>query len=220
MMMRIRTNNGSLRYAVFLLIVNAWIGFSAPAAAESLTITVLGDSLTAGYGLDRRDAFPARLEAALEKSGVPARVVGAGVSGDTTSGGLSRLDWTLSEKPDLVPDLMIVELGANDGLRGIDPALSEKNLDRIVARIKERGIKVLLTGMKAPPNLGRDYADAFAAIFPAVAKKHAVPFYPFFLEGVAANPALNQDDAKHPNAEGVAVIVENILPYVKEALGK
>jgi acyl-CoA thioesterase-1 len=216
MMMRIRTNNGSLRYAVLLLIVNAWIGFSVPAAAESPTITVLGDSLTAGYGLDRRDAFPARLEAALEKSGVPVRVVGAGVSGDTTSGGLSRLDWALSEKPDLV----IVELGANDGLRGIDPALSEKNLDRIVARIKERGIKVLLTGMKAPPNLGRDYADAFAAIFPAVAKKHAVPLYPFFLEGVAANPALNQDDAKHPNAEGVAVIVENILPYVKEALGK
>ncbi|MEX2450652.1 MAG: arylesterase [Rhodospirillales bacterium] len=201
---------------MLLLIVNAWIGFSVPAAAESLTITVLGDSLTAGYGLDRGDAFPARLEAALEKSGVPARVVGAGVSGDTTSGGLSRLDWALSEKPDLV----IVELGANDGLRGIDPALSEKNLDRIVARIKERGIKVLLTGMKAPPNMGRDYADAFAAIFPAVAEKHDVPFYPFFLEGVAANPALNQDDAKHPNAEGVAVIVENILPYVKDALGK
>jgi len=199
---------------VLLLIVNVWIGFSSPAIANGVIITVIGDSLTAGYGLERKNAFPALLEAALKTHGIAARVIGAGVSGDTTSGGLSRLAWALGDKPDLV----IVELGANDGLRGIDPAVTHKNLDQIVARIKSRGIRVLLTGMKAPPNLGRDYAKAFNAVFPAVAKKHNVPFYPFFLEGVAAKLELNQKDGKHPNVQGVAVITERILPYVKAAL--
>ena len=204
----------SLRYAVLLLIVNVWIGFSVPAAANQVTITVIGDSLTAGLGLNRAEAFPARLQEALNKSGTAARVIGAGVSGDTTSGGLSRLTWALSEKPDLV----IVELGANDGMRGIDPVVTRKNLDQMILRIKNRGIKVLLTGMKAPPNLGRDYTTAFNGIFPYLAKKHQIPFYPFFLEGVAAVPELNQDDAKHPNAQGVTVITDKILAYVKEAL--
>ncbi|MEQ8193861.1 MAG: arylesterase [Rhodospirillales bacterium] len=197
------------------LIVNVWIGTAAAlAAAKPVTITVIGDSLSAGYGLERGDSFPARLKAALEKDGIAARVIGAGVSGDTTAGGLSRLAWALNDKPDLV----IVELGANDGLRGLDPAITEKNLDQMIARIKKRDIKVLLTGMQAPPNLGRDYAEAFNGVFPALAEKHGVVFYPFFLEGVAARPALNQDDGKHPNAKGVAVIVERILPYVKDAL--
>jgi acyl-CoA thioesterase-1 len=199
---------------VFLLIVNVWIGFSIPAAANQITITVIGDSLTAGLGLDRAEAFPARLQGALNKSGTVARVIDAGVSGDTTSGGLSRLNWALSEKPNLV----IVALGANDGLRGIDPAVTRKNLDQMIMRIKKRGIRVLLTGMKAPPNLGRDYTIAFNAGFPDLAKKYQIPFYPFFLEGVAAVPELNQDDAKHPNAQGVVVITDKILPYVKGAL--
>jgi acyl-CoA thioesterase-1 len=212
--LKIHIKKASFRYAVLLLIVNVWIGFSSPAIANGVIITVIGDSLTAGYGLERKNAFPALLEAALKTHGIAARVIGAGVSGDTTSGGLSRLAWALGDKPDLV----IVELGANDGLRGIDPAVTHKNLDQIVARIKSRGIRVLLTGMKAPPNLGRDYAKAFNAVFPAVAKKHNVPFYPFFLEGVAAKPELNQKDGKHPNVQGVAVITERILPYVKAAL--
>jgi acyl-CoA thioesterase-1 len=212
--LKIHIKKASFRYAVLLLIVNVWIGFSSPAIANGVIITVIGDSLTAGYGLERKNAFPALLEAALKTHGIAARVIGAGVSGDTTSGGLSRLAWALGDKPDLV----IVELGANDGLRGIDPAVTHKNLDQIVARIKSRGIRVLLTGMKAPPNLGRDYAKAFNAVFPAVAKKHNVPFYPFFLEGVAAKLELNQKDGKHPNVQGVAVITERILPYVKAAL--
>ncbi|MGA0394868.1 MAG: GDSL-type esterase/lipase family protein, partial [Rhodospirillales bacterium] len=146
--LKIHIKKASFRYAVLLLIVNVWIGFSSPAIANGVIITVIGDSLTAGYGLERKNAFPALLEAALKTHGIAARVIGAGVSGDTTSGGLSRLAWALGDKPDLV----IVELGANDGLRGIDPAVTHKNLDQIVARIKSRGIRVLLTGMKAPPN--------------------------------------------------------------------
>jgi acyl-CoA thioesterase-1 len=178
-------------------------------------ILALGDSLTAGYRMAGRDSFPSQLERALRKKGVTARVVNGGVSGDTSAGGVRRLDWLMADRPALV----IVELGANDGLRGLDPAVTRRNLDRIVASAKARGAKVLLAGMLAPPNLGRAFGGGFNAIFAAVAKQHNVPLYPFFLDGVAGKPALNLSDGIHPNPAGVAVIVERILPYVLRTLG-
>jgi len=173
-------------------------------------VLAFGDSLTAGYGLPAADGFPARLEAALAAAGVAARVIDGGVSGDTTAGGLARLDWALAEDPDVV----IVELGGNDGLRGLDPAATEANLDAILARLGAERRAVLLTGMRAPPNLGPEYGAAFDGVFPALAQRHGVAFYPFFLDGVAADPALNQPDGIHPNAAGVALIVERLLPHL------
>jgi len=187
------------------------------AAAAPATIVVLGDSLAAGFGLrDEGEAFPARLEAALMARGRAVRVINAGVSGDTTAGGRSRLDWALADRPDLV----IVELGGNDGLRGIDPAVTLANLDDVLARLKAQGVRALLAGMLAPPNLGRAYGDAFNAVFPRLAERHGVAFYPFFLDGVAAERALNQPDGIHPNPAGVAVIVARILPAVEAALDR
>ncbi len=183
------------------------------AAGESV-ILAFGDSLTAGFGLSARDAFPEQLARALHTAGVDATVINSGVSGDTTAGGRARLDWSLPEKVDLV----IVELGANDGLRGIEPAETEANLDAILAALDAREIPVLLAGMLAPPNLGREYANAFDTIFPRLAARHDVAFYPFFLEGVAADAALNQPDGIHPNAAGVARIVARITPHVIRAL--
>lgn len=207
-------------YGVIAGFVNLAVlaGGCGPAAAA--TIVVLGDSLTAGYGLDAADAFPARLEVGLRAEGIDARVIGAGVSGDTSAGGLRRLDWALAPGPDGPPDALIVELGANDGLRGLDPRETEANLDAILARARERGLKVMLAGMMAPPNLGREYAEAFAALYPRLADRHGVLLYPFFLDGVAAEPALNLDDGIHPNPDGVAVIVERILPYVKRLIAE
>lgn len=210
-------NDGAIRRAAGLcglvwlvLILSVW-----PAAANDKPVIVaFGDSLLAGFGLDEADAFPVRLEAALRAEGIDATVINAGVSGDTTAGGRARLDWSLPEAVDLV----IVELGANDGLRGIDPAETEANLDAILRALKNRETAVLFTGMLAPPNLGREYADAFDAVFPRLAARHGVPFYPFFLEGVAAEPTLNQPDGIHPNAAGVARIVNGILPLVRRAL--
>ena len=183
-------------------------------ASEAPLVLALGDSLTAGYGLPPHQSFPAQLEAALREKGVEARVINGGVSGETSAGGLARIDWLLAEKPDLV----IVELGANDGLRGLDPAATRDNLERIIERIEEAGAHVLLTGMKAPPNLGRAYGDAFASMYPELARRHGTAFYPFFLDGVVADPALNQEDGIHPTGEGVAVIVERMLPVVIAAL--
>lgn len=184
-------------------------------ASDPPVIVAFGDSLTAGYGLENADAFPVRLEAELDAGGVAATVINSGVSGDTTAGGRARLDWSLPKEK---PDLVILELGANDGLRGVDPAETEANLDAMLAELGRRDIPVLLTGMMAPPNLGREYADAFNAVFPRLAEKHDVAFYPFFLDGVAADPTLNQPDGIHPNAKGVARIVERIAPYVVKAL--
>jgi acyl-CoA thioesterase I len=177
-------------------------------------IAVLGDSLAAAYGLDVADGFPARLQQALRQQGYDCAVVDAGVSGDTTAGGLARLDWMLADRPSHV----IVELGGNDGLRALPPEQMAQNLGKIITRLKDEGIPVLLTGMLAPPNLGRDYGDAFAAVFPELAERHDVPLYPFFLEGVAADALLNQGDGIHPTAEGVAIIVDNILPTVTDWL--
>ncbi len=181
-----------------------------PAAAGEPAIVALGDSLTAGYGLAREDAFPARLEAALRAEGHAWRVIDAGVSGDTSAGGLARLDWVLADEPGIV----IVELGANDGLRGLPTEQLEANLDAILARIREAGAAVLLAGMEAPRNFGADYGAAFRAVYERLAARHDVAFYPFFLEGVALEPALNQADGIHPNAAGVVEIVRRILPHV------
>jgi acyl-CoA thioesterase-1 len=183
---------------------------------SSLHLLVLGDSLTAGYGLDRQQAFPARLEQALQKRGWPVRVTNAGVSGSTTSGGLARLEWNLADKPDLV----LVELGANDALRGLDPERTETNLDAILTLVKSRGAYPILAGMKAPRNLGRDYTESFDRIYPRLAEKHAAPLYPFFLEGVAGQAELNLADGIHPNERGVEIIVAGIAPVVERALAE
>lgn len=179
-----------------------------------MTLLALGDSLTAGYGLAREDSFASRLETALRGKGYDVRVINAGVSGDTSAGGRSRLEWVLADKPRLA----VVELGANDGLRGLDPAGTYANLDAIVGRLKAAGVTVLLTGMKALPNLGVEFGAEFEAVFPRVAEKHGVPLYPFFLDGVAADPSLNLPDGLHPNARGIGVIVERILPHVTRLL--
>ncbi|MGE0562905.1 MAG: arylesterase [Pseudolabrys sp.] len=185
-------------------------------AQQPIQIVALGDSLTAGYGLPAADAFPARLEAALKAKGLAATVANAGVSGDTSSGGLARVDWSVPEGTDAV----IVELGANDALRGIDPAVTAKALDGILTRLKARRIVVLLCGMRAPPNMGPDYARTFDAIFPDLAAKHGVLLYPFFLDGVAAEAKLNQRDGIHPTAEGVDVIVMRIMPRIEELIAR
>ncbi len=190
-------------------------GGAAFAQAPAARLLLLGDSLTAGYGLPHTQAFPAKLQAALTKAGTTAEIVNAGVSGDTSAGGLARLDWAIGDRP---PSHAIVALGANDGLRGLPPEQMEANLDQIVARLRARGTRVMLAGIYAPPNLGRDYAERFNAVHPSLARKHAVALYPFFLDGVAAISTLNQNDGIHPNAAGVDVIVERILPFVQKLL--
>ena len=183
------------------------------AAGQPVRILALGDSLTAGYGVPDGDAFPTVLEHALKARGLDVSVINAGVSGDTSAGGLARLDWSLEDAKN-PPSAAIVELGANDGLRGLPVDEMAKNLDAILARFKARGIPVLLTGMKAPRNYGEAYARNFDAVFPQLAKKYGVLFYPFFLDGVVLNTNLLQADGLHPNPMGVDVIVKNITPMV------
>lgn len=200
--------------AAFVAFLMAAFGPLAPAIAQPLQVVVLGDSLAAGYGLAAGDGFTDKLQAALRARGHDVAVANAGVSGDTSSGGLSRLDWSVPDGTDLV----ILELGANDMLRGILPDITQKNLDAMLERVKARNIAVLLMGMRAAPNLGADYGKAFDGIYPRLAEKHGVPLYPFFLDGVAGDAALNLPDGMHPNAAGVDVIVERILPAVEKAL--
>jgi acyl-CoA thioesterase I len=188
---------------------------ASSAIARAPVILDFGDSLTAGYGMAATQAFPARLEAWLHERGIAARVVNAGVSGDTTAGGLARLDWALADKPDLV----ILALGANDALRGIEPSAVRDNLDKMIGKIKAGGAKVLLLGMLAPPNWGEEYKRAFDRIFPDLARLYQLPLYPFFLEGVAMRPELNQPDGLHPNERGVAVLVDRIAPLVADLIG-
>ncbi len=188
---------------------------AADAAAKPVKIVVLGDSLSAGLGLPGTAAFPARLQKALKDKGIDADISNAGVSGDTSSGGRDRLDWSVPDGTDAV----IVELGANDALRGIDPAITRAALSDIVGRLKARKIAVFLCGMLAPPNYGSDYAAKFDAIYPDLAKAFDVPLYPFFLDGVAADARLNQADGLHPTAEGVDVIVKKMLPMMQAFLG-
>jgi acyl-CoA thioesterase-1 len=198
------------------VLMTAGTGFAQTAAdAKSIKIVVLGDSLSAGLGLPASAAFPERLQKSLESKGIAADIINAGVSGDTSSGGRDRLDWSVPEGTQAV----ILELGANDALRGVDPAVTRSALSDILTRLKARGISVLLCGMVAPPNYGSDYSARFNAIYPDLAKSFGVPLYPFFLEGVAADAKLNQADGMHPTAEGVDVIVRNILPTVQAFLG-
>jgi len=185
------------------------------AAGAPFRITVLGDSLSAGYGLAAADAFPAQLEQALRARGCAVAVANAGVSGDTTAGGRARLDWVLAGQPQLV----VVELGGNDALRGLPPQEAAANLAAILGRLQEEGIEALLAGMRAPRNLGKEYYTNFDALFPRLAARYHVPFYPFFLAGVTGKPELNQGDGIHPNARGVAEIVRSILPLMVDTLG-
>ena len=181
---------------------------SGVARAEPVKLVGFGDSLMAGYQLPAADAFPVKLEKALREKGYEVEIANAGVSGDTTSGGLARLDWSIPEETDLV----ILELGANDALRGIAPEQTEKNLDAMLTRLKERGIAVLLAGMLAPPNMGPDYGDRFNGIYRRMAEKHGVALYPFFLDGVVTKANLQLEDGMHPNSEGVDVMVATMLP--------
>ena len=199
--------------SIVLLLIVAGAG---RAVAAPVKILALGTSLTQGYGLPPGTEFTVQLQAALKKAGIDAVVINAGVSGDTSAGGLSRLDWSLADHPDAA----ILELGGNDMLRGIAPAETEKNLRAIMDRLKAAHVKVLLTGMHAQHNLGPDYVKAFDAIYPRLAKQSNVLFYPFILDGVALNPKLNQADGMHPNPAGVKIIVARILPLVKKLVAR
>jgi acyl-CoA thioesterase-1 len=187
----------------------------AQAQAKPVKMVVLGDSLSAGLGLSASAAFPARLQKSLETKGIKVDMINAGVSGDTSSGGRDRLDWSVPEGTEAV----ILELGANDALRGTDPAVTRAALSDILTRLKARRIAVLMCGMLAPPNYGAEYAARFNAIYPELSKSFGVPLYPFFLEGVAADAKLNQADGLHPTADGVDIIVKNIMPMVEALLG-
>ena len=186
------------------------------AAERIIKVVALGDSLTAGFQLPASTAFPVQLERALKAKGLAVEVANAGVSGDTTTGGLARLDWSVPEGTDAV----ILELGANDMLRGVDPKVTKQALSEILRRLKSRRIEVLLCGMRAAPNLGPDYARAFDAIYPDLAAANDVLLYPFFLDSVVADPKLNIGDGLHPTGEGVARIVSGILPKVEAVLAR
>ncbi len=209
---------------MFLILVLAAVTVFAnpgPALAESppstpVTILVLGDSLTAGYGLEESESFPFQLEKSLQTLGYNVNVINAGVSGDTTAGGLARIEWALADHPEIV----IVELGGNDALRGLDPAQVYANLDKILTRLKVSECRVIFAGMLAPRNFGSEYYTKFDQVYPDLAEQHDVLFYPFFLAGVATNPELNQPDGVHPNAAGVRRIVTGITPLVATALDK
>jgi acyl-CoA thioesterase-1 len=188
------------------------------APGGSLHVLAYGDSLTAGYGLDPGKSFPAKLQTWLRARGLKVTVQNAGVSGDTASAGLSRLDWALAGVPNGKPDLVILELGANDMLRGVDPTVTARALSAILERFGKDGVPVLLAGMKAAPNMGAAYARQFDAVYPALAKRYGVPLYPFFLDGVAGNKALNQADGMHPTSKGVDIIVTRIGPMVHSLL--
>jgi acyl-CoA thioesterase-1 len=194
----------------------ALVAQNSRAAEGRVNIVAFGDSLTAGYGLPANEAFPAQLQRALDAKGLAVNVVNAGVSGDTATGGLSRLDWSVPDGTDAV----ILELGANDALRGFDPGVTRKALDTMLRRLQERKISVLLCGMVAPPNLGAEYGRAFNSIYPDLAAQTGAILYPFFLTGVAADPKLNQRDGLHPTAAGVAVIVDRILPQVEQLIAR
>jgi acyl-CoA thioesterase-1 len=199
-----------------LLCLTALMSLPATAHAQStpVKLAILGDSLAAGYGVKPEQSIPARLEAALKAQGRPVAVINHGVSGDTTAGGLDRVDWMLADKPDIV----MVELGANDALRGLDPATAERNLDAIITKLKAAGVTVWLAGMLAPRNFGPEYTQQFDGLYKRLAEKYNVPLYPFFLDGVAQDAALNQADGIHPNPKGVDIVVERLLPFVTRNL--
>jgi acyl-CoA thioesterase-1 len=205
---------GRFAAAVNSLLLVLVLALAAHAQSAPVRIAVLGDSLAAGYGLKPEQSFPARLEAALKAQGRTVSVLNQGVSGDTTAGGLDRVDWMLADKPDIV----LVELGANDALRGIDPRVTEKNLATIVEKLKSAGVTVWLAGMLAPRNLGPDYVTAFDGLYGRIAETYRVPLYPFILDGVAQDPALNQGDGIHPNPKGAQIVADRLLPFVARNL--
>jgi acyl-CoA thioesterase I len=202
------------RFLVALFSTLIWATSAAFSMAASIKIVGFGDSLMAGYQLETGQGFPAQLQKVLKDQGFDVEITDAGVSGDTTSGGLARLDWSVPDGTDMV----ILELGANDALRGIDPKQTEANLRAMIEKLKGRKTAIILAGMLAPPNMGDGYGQAFNGIFPNLSKEFNLPLIPFFLEGVAGNPALQLDDRMHPNPDGVAKMVENALPVVKESL--
>ena len=197
------------------LLLLAWF-MGDRAMAEPVKLVVLGDSLAAGYGLEEGDAFPAKLQTALRAKGIDVTVVNAGVSGDTAKQGLERLDWAV--EPDT--DAVIVELGANDALRGIDPNETRASLEKIISRLRSRKIPIMIAGMLAPPNMGAAYKELFDRIYPSLAGEHGLRLYPFFLEGVATEPDYNLEDGIHPNARGVDEIVRRMAPKVAEFLNQ
>ena len=203
------------RLAALALSLGLLFAGAPPALAHITELAVFGDSLAAGHGLPQTAGFPAQLEARLRADGIEIHVIDAGFSGDTTTGGLARLDWTLAQNPDFV----ILELGGNDLLRGIDPKVTRANLDAMIVKIQRAGAKILLAGMRAPPNWGAEYQREFDRIYPELAQAHGVTLYPFFLDGVAMNPELNQPDGLHPNERGVAAMVERIAPVVVRFIG-
>ncbi|MDQ0560786.1 acyl-CoA thioesterase-1 [Rhizobium mesoamericanum] len=198
-----------------IAVIVASLTFTVAANARTISLVGFGDSLMAGYQLPPGDGFPEKLQAALNAKGVDVSIANAGVSGDTTTGGLARIDWSVPDSTDGV----ILELGANDALRGIPPEESEKNLEQMIARLKERGIAVLLVGMRAPPNMGGDYAARFNQIYQKLAQKHGIALYPFFLDGVALEAGLKLEDGMHPNSKGVDVMVEKMEPAITQFLG-
>ena len=185
-------------------------------ACDGKKLVVFGDSLVAGYGLEPGAAYPEQLDKKLKEKGIQLEVINAGVSGDTTSSGLARLDWSVGENANAV----VLELGANDALRGISPEVTEKNLDAMISKFKSKNIEVLLVGMMAPPNMGPSYGEAFNSIYAKLAKKHNIDLYPFFLDGVVADAKLNQPDGIHPTKEGIAIIIEKSMPAVIKLLNK
>lgn len=182
----------------------------------NITILAFGDSLTAGYGLEPKYSFPSRMEAALRAKGLSVRIINAGLSGDTTGGGIDRLDWVLTPEVEGV----ILELGANDALRGLSPQQAKKNLGGMISKLQSKNLPILLAGMRAPTNMGEEYVSAFDSIYPELAQQYDVPLYPFFLEGVALRPHLNLPDGLHPNPNGVDRIVKNILPFVENLISE
>ena len=212
-----------LRFAVFAIVFSFLsfnsetlsVGVASDAQKPALKVLMLGDSLTAGYGLGAGETIPDKLQAALLMQGIEAQIINGGVSGDTTAGGLARMDWLFADGP---PDVLVIELGANDGLRAIDPEATSRNLEAAIQKGVNLGVVVVLTGMQAPPNLGESYVKAFNAIFPNLAARYPVIFYPFFLENVAGDITLNQADGIHPNSDGVDVIVKTFLPTLLTAI--
>lgn len=205
-------------YGLLLALVNALLfgSIGQAMADDPVRLLVLGDSLTAGYGLAANESFPSKLEVALKAKGYDISVINAGVSGDTSADGLARLDWVLGDKPQFA----IVELGSNDMLRGVDPARTTANLDAILAELQHRNIKILLAGMLAARNLGQEYDTAFDGIFPKLSANYKIPLYPFFLDGVALHPELTQSDGMHPTAAGVDIMVQKMMPSIEQWLGK
>ncbi|MFZ5876420.1 MAG: arylesterase [Nitrospirota bacterium] len=218
---RVRADGVTSRERIALGVAWGWLFCAAVGSVDARdqpvavpTIVAFGDSLTAGFGVPSEDAYPSRLERRLREEGYAYRVVNAGVSGETTAGGLRRVDWVLKSRPSLV----ILELGANDGLRGLSPEQTRENLARIIEGLRDAGVTVILAGMRVPPNYGDEYARAFEAVFPALATRYQLPLIPFFLDGVATDPALNQADGLHPTSDGYRVIVERIWPRIRPLL--